>query len=194
MRRFLCGSGGYNRDDTSGHVVTWDTHARVRLSAPNSTTSAAPPEFAVHTVTRAHIPAHGTARGRQPRFACTSRRALRQRTDSNIAHAASDTQWLSLLERPAVVRTHGGRCPVAWPSTNVAIRFVRRPMASKDSVDAQVLKAAAPCTTAPPRGIHRLACAHPYARTRSWPRPRLTWHELDKSKYAPIAKWVHAGG
>ena len=108
--------------------------------------------------------------------------------------AASDTQWLSLLERPAVVRTHDGRCPVAWPSTNVAIRFVRRPMASKDSVDAQVLKAAAPCTTAPPRGIHRLACAHPYARTRSWPRPRLTWHELDKGKYAPIAKWVHAGG
>ena len=113
MRRFLCGSGGYNRDDTSGHVVTWDTHARVRLSAPNSTTSAAPPEFVVHTVTRAHIPAHGAARGRQPRFACTSRRALRQRTDSNVVHAASDTQWLSLLERPAFVRTHGGRCPVA---------------------------------------------------------------------------------
>ena len=194
MRRFLCGSGGYNRDDTSGHVVTWDTHARVCLSAPNSTTSAAPPEFVVHAIMRAHIPARGTARGRHPRFACTSRRALRQRTDSNVVHAACDTQWLSLLERPAFVRTHGGRCPVAWPSTNVAIRFVRRPMASKDSVDAQVLKAAAPCTTAPPRGIHRLACAHPYARTRSWPRPRLTWHELDKSKYAPIAKWVHAGG
>jgi hypothetical protein len=104
------------------------------------------------------------------------------------------SEELSLIERPAFVRTHDGQCPVAWPSTNVAIRFVRRPMASKDSVDAQVLKAAAPCTTAPPRGIHRLACAHPYARTRSWSRPRLTWHELDKSKYAPIAKWVHAGG
>ena len=48
-------------------------------------------------------------------------------------------------------------------------------------------------STAPPRGIHRLACAHPYARARSLSRPRLTWHELEKSKYAPIAKWVHAG-
>ena len=66
-------------------------------------------------------------------------------------------------------------------------------MASKDWVDAQVLTAAPPFTTAPPRGIHRLACAHPYARARSLSRPRLTWHELEKSKYAPIAKWVHAG-
>ena len=72
-------------------------------------------------------------------------------------------------------------------------RLVSSPMASKDWADAHVLTAAPPFTTAPPRGIHRLACAHPYASARSLFRPRLTWHELEKSKYAPIAKWVHAG-
>jgi hypothetical protein len=44
--------------------------------------------------------------GMSHRMSCMSRRALRQGTDVNIVHDASDTHWQSLLQRPAFVRTH----------------------------------------------------------------------------------------
>jgi hypothetical protein len=44
-------------------------------------------------------------------MSCMSRRALRQGTDVNIVHDASDTHRQSLLQRPAFVRTHEAGAP-----------------------------------------------------------------------------------
>ena len=61
--------------------------------------------------------------GMSHRMSCMSRRALRQGTDVNIVHDASDTHWQSSLQRPAFVRTHEagapwrGRQQMLWPAS-----------------------------------------------------------------------------